>query len=291
MDFGLILPTFTPAASAEGIEAAAAAADRLGWSTVWGTDHILVHQADPDYTYIYEPLTTLAYLAASHPRLRIGTSVINVPLRNAVVLAKELASLDALTRGRLIVGVGLGDADDVAEFENVGAGPLYHRRGAFLDETIRMWRHLWSGSGEPFEGQFFRLRDYAFGPLPAQGGRLPIVAGGRSPAAYRRAGTLADGYQATRRSPAELAQLTAHIREAADAAGRPMPPISARTRVCFGAARAGYALTGSPDAMRADVRAFQELGVDHLAFLFESTSPEGVTAEAERLQREVLASL
>jgi len=289
LEYGLVLPSFTAGASREGLEAAAEVAERLGWSTIWATDHILAHVSDTDYGSIFEPLTTLAYLAAKHPRLRLGTSVVNVPLRNAVTLGKALASLDAITGGRLIVGVGLGDQDDLAEFENLGVAELYPRRGAFLDETIRMWRHLWSGSTQPFEGRFFRLRDYGFGPLPAQRERLPILVGGRSPAAYRRAGTLGDGYHATRRSPAEIGEVIPQLRAAAEAAGRPMPAVSVRTRVRFEGTAPGYALSGSPDAMRADIAAFKELGVRHLAFLLDETSPERLAGTAERLQRKVLS--
>src|SRR5207248_9546266 len=110
---------------------------------------------------------------------------------------------------------GLGADDDIPEFESLAVGHIYHQRGAFLDEAIRLWRHLWSGSTEPFEGRFYQLRDYAFGPLPAQGARLPVLVGGRSPAAYRRAVTLGDGYHATRCSPAELAQAISQLQAAA----------------------------------------------------------------------------
>ncbi len=291
LDFGLVLPSFTSEATAEGIEAGAEIADHLGWSTVWATDHVLVHESDRDYSCIYEPLTTLAYVAAKHPRLKIGTSVVNVPLRNAVVLGKALASLDALTRGRLRVGVGRGDQDDVPEFESLGVGALYHRRGAFLDETIRMGRHLWSGSTEPFEGQFFHLRDFGFGPLPFQGAGLPILVGGRSSAAYRRAGTLADGFHATRRSPAEMAEVIPLIRAAAVAAGRPMPRVSVRTRVRLGSTGSGYALGPTAEAIHAHLEAYAAAGVEHVAFLFDATSPEDVRDSAKRLASEVLADL
>jgi alkanesulfonate monooxygenase SsuD/methylene tetrahydromethanopterin reductase-like flavin-dependent oxidoreductase (luciferase family) len=291
VDFGLVLPSFTPEASAEGIEAAADTAARLGWSSVWATDHVLVHASDAQYGFIYGALGTLAYVAGRCPTLRLGFSVINVPLRNAVVLAKELASLDALSRGRLTVGVGLGDADDVPEFENLGVGALYHRRGAFLDETIRLWRHLWSGSLDPFDGAFHHLRDYAFGPLPAQRDRLPIVAGGRSPAAYRRAGALCDGYHATRRPPSEVAAAIPHIRAAAEAAGRPMPALSARVRVRWGEPGPGHAIAGPPEAMLAEVRAFQALGVSQLALLFDEVAPAAIAAAMERFHGDVIASL
>ena len=116
MDFGLCLPNYPAGASTEGIEAAADAAARLGWSTVWTTDHVLVdHQASPEYGRIFDAIVTLAWVGARHPGLRLGTSVLVVPQRNAVILAKELATLDALTGGRVIAGVGVSGSPGVDE--------------------------------------------------------------------------------------------------------------------------------------------------------------------------------
>jgi probable F420-dependent oxidoreductase len=177
----------------EVIEAAADVSVRLGWRTVWTTDHVLVPHGEADeYARIYEVLITLAWVAAGHPQLKLGTSVIVAPQRNAVVLAKELATLDDLSGGRLCVGVGAGWVE--AEFANLGEGRRYRQRGAYLDETIRLWRHLWSGSTAPFEGQFHRFVDFLFEPLPVQRERVPILIGGPSPGALRRAGVLGDGY-------------------------------------------------------------------------------------------------
>ncbi len=135
MDYGLCLPNFPAGASPEGIEAAAEVAERLGWSTVWTTDHILVPNADTaDYGRIYDAIVTLAWVGARHPSVRLGTSVIVVPMRNAVTLAKDLATLDSLSGGRVIAGVGIGWNE--TEFANVGAADLFHSRGAYLDETI-----------------------------------------------------------------------------------------------------------------------------------------------------------
>ncbi|HEX6512093.1 MAG TPA: TIGR03619 family F420-dependent LLM class oxidoreductase [Chloroflexota bacterium] len=294
MDFGLVLPTMLPGACTEGIEAGAEAAERLGWSTVWVTDHLMVRRTEPEdeYARIFEALTTLAYVAGRHTSLRLGASAICLPLRNAVQTAKELASLDALSGGRLVVALGVGDADDVGEFENLGVAGRFHRRGAYVDEAIRLWRHLWSGSGEPFEGRFHAVRDFSFSPLPAQGARLPIWTGGRSPAAYHRAGSLADGFHSSRFGPAEIAACLPHIRAAAEAAGRPMPAISVRVRLRFdGPAAKPFALAGSPADMLADLRAFEGLGVGHVALVLNETSPEAVAAAAERFQRDVISAM
>ena len=287
MDYGVCLPNFPAGASPEGIEAAAETATRLGWSTVWTTDHVLVdHTAVDDYGRIYEAIVTLAWVGATHKDLRLGTSIIVVPQRNAVVLAKELATLDSLTGGRVIAGVGGGWSEH--EFANLGLVDRFRVRGAYLDETIRLWRHLWSGSREPFHGRFHPLTNFEFQPLPAQGADLPVLVGGRAEAALRRAGTLGDGYHSSSASPAQYAERSAVVKAAAAAAGRPAPRLTARVRVLPGPpADRSYAVHGTPEEMAAEVRAFADLGVTHLALWFEATDPEEVRSRMERFARDV----
>jgi len=286
MDYGLCLPNFPAGASPEGIEAAAAVAVQLGWSTVWTTDHVIVPaDAAADYGHIYEALLTLAWVGARHREVQLGASVIVVPQRNAVLLAKELATLDSLTGGRVVAGVGVGW--NRAEFANLGAGERFHVRGAYLDETIRLWRHLWSGSTEPFRGRFHELDDFTFSPLPHQGASLPILVGGRSERALERAGSLGDGYHSSAIGPSAYGQRLPTVRAAADAAGRATPSLSARVRVEFEAASDGYAMRGSAAEIAAEVKAFGELGVTHLALSFGATDPEQLVARVERFQRDV----
>jgi probable F420-dependent oxidoreductase len=286
MDYGMCLPNFPAGATPEGIEAGAAVAERLGWSTVWTTDHVMVPGDSADeYGHIYEAILTLAWVGARHPGIRLGSSVIVVPQRNAVLLAKELATLDSLTGGRLIAGVGVGW--NRIEFANLGADERFPVRGAYLDETIRMWRHLWSGSTEPFRGRFHTFEDFTFSPLPVQGASLPILVGGRAERALQRAGALGDGYHSSASSPSQYAQRLPTVRAAAEAAERPMPSLSARVRVEFEMTTSGYAMRGSPDEIAGEVRAFAELGVTHLALSFGTTDPAELVTKAERFDREV----
>jgi probable F420-dependent oxidoreductase len=279
MKLGLSLRNTGGTSSPETIEAGAETADRLGWNSVWTTDHILVPaSAAADYARTFEAIETLAWVGAKHPRLKLGTSVIVVPQRNAVLLAKEFATLDVLSSGRVTAGVGVGWNE--VEFANLGAADRFHRRGAYLDETIRLWRHLWSGSTEPFQGAFHQFADFVFGPLPMNGAGLPIVVGGGSPAALRRAGTLGDGYQATRATPDEMVRRIPEVRAAADAAGRPMPAVSARVPV-----------TTDHAAMLRDFRAFETLGVAELVLVFPETEPPQLVAAIESFDREVVGAL
>jgi probable F420-dependent oxidoreductase len=291
MDFGLILPSYRAGATVAGIEAAAGAAARLGWHSVFTTDHVLVEDSprSQDYTHIFDPLLTLAHLGARQPRLRLGLSVVVVPLRNALVLAKELATLDALSGGRLICGVGVGW--NRHEFGFLGLEERFRRRGAYLEESIAVWRHLWAGGTGPFEGRFHRFDGVRFGPLPAQGAQTPIWIGGRSEAALERAGRLADAYHASATSPAQMAVRAPLIRAAADAAERPMPRLSARVRVFFGAHEddGAYALAGTPEQMLGELSAWAEVGVDHLAFDFVETDAARSVELIERFDSEVVA--
>jgi probable F420-dependent oxidoreductase len=292
MDFGLVLPNSRAGSSAEGIEAAAEAAERLGYTSVWSTDHVAIDRKYSDeYGRIFDAILTMAHVGARTTRVRIGISVVVVPMRPAVVVAKELATLDVLSRGRLTVGVGVGW--NATEFGNVGAADRFHVRGAYTTEAIGLWRHLWSGSTEPFHGRFNELADYVFEPLPMQPGGPPIVVGGGSEPACRRAGTLGDGYHFSAAAPASVGRRVPIVEEAARAAGRPMPPVSGRARLEFDAAAgsgsgSAYAMRGDPEAIAGEVRAFRDVGVSQLVLAIGPTDPEGYVAVAERFAREVV---
>jgi alkanesulfonate monooxygenase SsuD/methylene tetrahydromethanopterin reductase-like flavin-dependent oxidoreductase (luciferase family) len=293
MRIGLILPTMGPHASPEAVDAAAAAAVRLGWSSVWVTDHLLVARGDEADTYgrILEALTTLAWVAGRHPGVRLGTSAVIPAMRDAPQLAKELATIDVLSSGRLIVAVGVGDRSDEPEWSNLGKADRMGLRGAYLDEAIALWRHLWAGRVEPFHGRFHQLESFVFDPLPTQGAALPIWSGGRSEAALNRAATLSDGYHASQTGPDDLRERWPVVLEKSRAAGRPRPTLSVRSRVRFDApAGSVYSLHASTRAMVDDLLAFDQIGVDELVVVFDRP-PTGRTVEAEmeRFETQVVA--
>ena len=287
MDYGLVLPSLGYDANLAGIEAAIDLAAKHWFTDVWTTDHILVgHDADDDYGRLYEAVTTLAWAAARNPTLRLGASVIVVPMRESVLLAKQLATVDALSRGRLIAGFGVGW--NRHEFANVRADERFEVRGAYLEETINLCRHLWSGNSEPFEGRFVRFDDFVFEPLPDQGADLPIWIGARDERALRRVGRLADGYHASSTSPSSYAQRIPVIRAAAEGAGRPMPRLSARVRVELDAGpESFFTAHGSSDDVAATIREFAGLGVDHLALAFPPRDAPGLAEAVERFATEV----
>ncbi len=287
MEYGLVLPSLGGGANRDGLLAAAGLAEEHGFSDVWATDHLLIDRANADdYGRLYEAITTLAWLAGHSRVIRLGTSVIVVPMRNAVVLAKELATVDALSEGRLIAGFGGGW--NAREFANAGVADRFHQRGTYLDETIAVCRHLWSGSHGPFRGRFHEFEDFEFEPLPAQGASLPIWLGGRDERALRRAGRLADAYHASATSPEKYAPRIPIIRAAAEAAGRPMPRLSARARVELDAGpESFYTMHGSAADVAAQVRAFAALGVEHIAVAFPPRDADGLRRAVARFMSEV----
>jgi probable F420-dependent oxidoreductase len=290
-DFGVCIPNFRPGANPEGMLATVETAERLGWGTAWTTDHILVddNPRAADYRTIYESLSVLAWLGGQTTSVRLGISVLVVPLRNAVVLAKELATIDALTKGRLIVGVGIGW--NRTEFENVGVDDRFGHRGAYLEETVAMWRHLWAGGGD-YEGRFDSFTGGHFAPLPAQGADLPIWVGASAPKALERAGRIAQGYQSSRTSLDEMRVRGRIIGAAAEAAGRPMPVLSSRVRVVFEEDDPDTtALSGTADEMVREIRTMRDAGVNQLTLDFGQVEPQAQAQAMERFDRDVVAAL
>lgn len=267
MKLALAVPSFSPDASAERIVEGAELARRLGWASVWTTDHIVVDRAAGlTYGRVFEAVTTLAYVAGRVPDVEIGTSVIVVPQRNAVELGKTLATLDILSGGSLIVGVGAGW--NRVEFANLGLEDRFRQRGVYLEEAVALWRHLWAGRTDPFEGRFHRLEDFVFDPLPARG-HIPLLFGGNSGPAIERAARLGDWYQPTNLSSAGLEPAAAQLRAAASAAGRPAPRLSVRARVRFAPdGTDGYVLGFSDDEIRDGLAAFAAQGVQLLVAVF-----------------------
>lgn len=291
MTFGIVLPNKGPVAGPEMLDAAASVAVELGWRSAWVTDHLMVPrgpEAD-EYGSMLEAVTTLAWLGGRHEDLVLGASVISPAMRDAPMLAKELATLDVLLDGRLVVGVGVSDAGDLAEYENMGKADRFRVRGAYVDEAIRLWRHLWSGSDEPFRGRFHTIEDFTFAPLPPQGAAIPIWAGGRSDRALRRTAELGDGYHAAQTGPDDLVERLPRLREAQAITGRPWPFVSTRARVKYGAAPgAKYALVGEPAQMIDEVVAFSRAGNDELILVFDAEDPAGFAAQARRFAVEVV---
>ncbi len=181
MHLGVILPNYGPAASPDALREVAEAAEELGYDSVWATEHIIVGpEAAGIFGRVLDPLCTLSWLAGKTDGVGLGTSVVLVTLHHPVHLAKEAATLQLLSGGRLRIGVGVGWHED--EFRFMGLG--FRDRGKRADEGLRLIRALWRGE-RSFEGEYWSFEDATFEPLPDSPPELWI--GGNSDPAVRRA--------------------------------------------------------------------------------------------------------
>ena len=166
MQFGVCLPNFPFGVrpSREAILEIAQEAEALGYDSVWASDHLLVPRERPRYGRIFEALSALAYVGGATQKLQLGTSVLILPYRNAIIVAKQAATIDALTGGRLILGVGAGWIE--GEFQNLGAG--FRTRGRHLDEGLAVMQALWSEEHPGVRGEFYQFSNALFEPRPAR---------------------------------------------------------------------------------------------------------------------------
>jgi probable F420-dependent oxidoreductase len=191
-------------------------AEALGFDSVWIGDHVAFH------TPTLDSLAALSYVAALTQRVRIGPCVYLLALRHPTIAARQVASLDVISGGRVVFGVGVG-GEFPKEFEACG---IPHReRGARVDEAIAVCRALWGPSPASFEGRFTRFSDVALEPKPVQPGGPPIWVGGRSDAALRRAARLGHGWVAYLVTPDRYRASMAKIETFAREAKRPLDPV------------------------------------------------------------------
>jgi probable F420-dependent oxidoreductase len=218
---------------------------------------------------IPDPLEWIAFGAGATTSLVFGTAILILPEHNPVHLAKRLATIDVLSGGRLLLGIGIGWLRE--EFDAVGVP--YERRGARTDEYIAALRALWSEDVATVDGTFVSFRDVRSRPQPIRAGGVPIVVGGHSPAAARRAGRLGDGFYPLGVAPADLGPLLDVMRAAARAAGRDPDAVEVTTM--------------SPREPE-DAKRLADLGVSR--FLL-SVRPDGVKESIDRYRERVLSAL
>ncbi|GLW00146.1 LLM class F420-dependent oxidoreductase [Streptomyces lavendulae subsp. lavendulae] len=277
-------------AGAADLAEVARAADRAGFGYLATCDHVAIPRrlAGPMSTIWYDPVATLAFLAGITERVRLLSHVAVVGLRHPLVTAKQYATLDHLSGGRLILGVGAGHVQE--EFEALGAD--FPRRGALLDETLDALRAALGPEEFPeFEGERFSFRDLGQLPRPAQE-RIPVWIGGSSPAAVRRAAERGDGWLPQGDPRGKLPAQIARIKELRAAAGVPGPvEFGAITEALYVGEPAWdtgrRALTGKAEALAESLREYRALGVDQIQVRFRSRDRAELTDQITAFGAEV----
>ena len=232
MNIGVSLPSVGPIAEREFVLDTARAADRLGFHSVWATDHVVIPKDrkseypykrsttemlfTPGITWL-DPVSTMGVVAGATENVLIGSAVLVLPYRNPVVLANEISTLDRLSEGRIILGIGAGWLAE--ESRALGVPP--EERGARTDEFIRVLKTLWdSGSPLSFAGRFVNFTDVVLATQPSRAGGPPVYVGGNTKAALRRTGALADGWLGMEIWVDEVAEIRGGIERATKEADR-----------------------------------------------------------------------
>jgi len=317
MEFGVSLPSRGPLAKPEIVLKMAAKAEALRYASVFVSDHIVLPVSAARSVYPYsptgqlpgganqdylEPLSMLAYLAQATTKVRLGTSVLVVPYRNPLTTAKMLATVDVLSRGRVILGAGVGWLRE--EFEAVAAPP-FEERGRVTDEYLALMRATWTTDPVAFDGRFFKVHDVHALPKPIQRGGIPIWIGGHTDSALRRAGMLGDAWHPIgMRPPAmllpdEYAAKVKQLASYAQQAGRdprsialtfraPMEVRGAREKAPGGDRPL---FQGTAAEVIADVRRYQAIGVSHMVFDPVRPDVKAALASLERFAHDVRPKL
>ncbi len=309
MRFGFPIPTRGALGTLETVSRLARAADEYEYDSIWITDHVVIPKATTSrYPYsadgsldvaaaqhYLEPLTVMSYLASVAERPAIGSSVLILPYRNPVVVAKMVATLDVLTGGRVILGVGVGWMEEEFRALNLAT---FRDRGAVTDEYIQILRVLWTQEWPRYQGRFYSFEEVRFYPKPVQKPHPPIWIGGHTKAAIRRAARLGDGWHPiglrppAGLTPEEFARAAADLRTQAETSGRDPKAItlSFRAPIRFTDGDASSSRTpfiGSRDQIIEDIRTYQRLGVGHLIFDFAGPSVEAILEQLHRFAEEV----
>jgi probable F420-dependent oxidoreductase len=301
MDFGVFLPVSGAACTRAGLRHAAETAERLGFTTVWAADRIVIPwKIESDYAYSWsgsfivppekpflESMTALAFLAGATESVKLGVSVLVTTYRDPVHWAKVASTIDWLSEGRFILGVGIGWMAE--EFDALDRSDIFPQRAQVAEEQLRVARNLFTEDHCSFEGEHYSYEDIAFYPK-AHDKPIPIWCGGESKGAQRRAGTYGDAWfpYFARVTPEELASRYANVREAAKAADRDPDDVTLNT--CLSVEVTDEEVEQEPDVLRgtpeqiADALGrFEDIGVRHVALQFlVGRYPERL-AQMERL--------
>jgi probable F420-dependent oxidoreductase len=292
MKFGVCIPNYGCNLSKPALVESAQLAEALKFNSVWTTDHTLVPKKYEDpYGSILDCLVTLAYVGAVTKEIQLGTSVLVLPMRNPITVAKQAASIDYLTGGRLILGMGVGWMEE--EFDNLATS--FHDRGKRFEEAIEMMRALYRNKIPQFQGQYYKFTDATFKPTMRDGPEVWF--GGNSRSAIRRAARSADGWHPVGMT-VEAYSAAADTINSILPAGREFT-MSLRILIDLGGKAEAYqgsggeprsVIAGNQDQVINTIERYREAGLSHLACYFGDIGLELLKKKMKQFAAEVLPS-
>ena len=302
MRFGVILPNLGQLATPSTLTALARRSEELGFDGVFLSDHLTLptvpgsrypYRSDgalplrPDQD-VLEPVTTATYLAAVTSRVQLGFSVLVLPYRHPVLNAKMLATLDVLSAGRLIVGVGVGWMEE----EFLALGSDFPHRGQVTDEHIQLMKSLWTRDEPDFSGQHYRFSEMTMYPKPVQKPHPPIWTGGITTRALLRAARLSDGWHGIRMNPEGIADVAHRLQRMREGSGQDFRGFEVSLRAGLDLTRTELPpsrnpLRGSPEQVADDVQRYRDAGLTYLVLEPRARDAEELTSQIEQLVEQV----
>lgn len=293
MKFGIALPNFGRYAQKESILDIANSAEDLGFDSLWVSDHVIIPESHKGFGDVFfDPMATLSFVAAKTTAIKLGTSVIILPYRNPIALAKMISTLDVLSGGRLILGVGVGWLED--EFDSLGVS--FKDRGAITEECVDVLKNLWSNDHPNYRGKYYNFSDIVFFPKPLQKPHPPMWIGGNSLGALRRAISLGNGWQPVGLTPREIQEKRTAIDELHTENESPDFVISLRKNLQILESLKRKSdirepLRGTPDMILKGIESYAKSGVSHLIFQILGGSFKDIVRSMEYFSAEIRPSL
>jgi probable F420-dependent oxidoreductase len=280
MRVGFCLPQIGPLGTRDNLVQVAQRAEALGYDNLWTVERLLYPlkprtpyggTADgslpEQYKRSLDALTSLTYVAAHTKKIGLGTSVLDMPYYNPVVLARQLTAIDVLSEGRLRVGLGLGWSED----EYIAAGGSMKNRGTRADEFLKVLLAIWTTDPVEFNGKHFQIAKSIIQPKPARKPHPPIYLAAFAPPALKRTAELADGWNPVALPVPAMAGMIQQMRDMAKAAGRDAAAMEVVVRANIEIADAprpkeGFLFTGTVEQIQDDINATKALGVSEIFF-------------------------
>ena len=284
MKIGLMFANSGPFTNPDLFAHLVTSAEKFGVESIWTVEHVVIPQDyKSPYPYsatgkipggedvsIPDPLQPLSFAAALTKKIKLGTGILILPQRHPLYTAKECATVDQLSKGRLLLGIGSGWLAE--EFDALGLD--FHKRGAMTDEAIKAIRALWSDGAATFHGKNYNFDSVKMYPKPFNKSGIPIIIGGHSPAAAKRAGRYGDGFFPALGDVAKLKELFGMMTTEAQKAGRDPKQIEL---TCMGRAK--------PDVLKS----FEDIGIARVIVPPPAFDADGLTRGLEKMANEVIA--
>ena len=287
MKLGITVPNYGKFADRESILKISTAAEKLGYDSLWVSDHIVLPTKHKGFGNVfYDPLVTLSYIAGNTDKISLGTSVMVVPYRNPVVLAKQISTIDVMSGGRVILGIGSGWLRE--EFEALGVN--YSERGKITDEYLEIFKELYTKELPEFNGRYFNFNDINFNPKPVQKPFPPVWVGGSSRPSLVRSVKYGNGWHAVGSTPGEIKTGKSTITELLKKYQRENDEfvISVRKNIQITERNIKderEILRGNIDKIGQGLTEYKKAGVNHLVLQVLATDFNSITNTMEKIGR------